>query len=77
MRSGCNLAYIRTRSSWLYVDLDMAAAMSVALVCAALQRAIVQRNPALGLTVHSDRGSQLGFKESSQHQPDKPSIVVC
>ena len=37
------------------------------LVCAALQMALVQRNPALGLIVHSDRGTQGGFNRSLQH----------
>ena len=76
----CDITYIRTRSGWLYLaavlDLHsrkivgwaMSPAMPAALVCAALQMAIVQRNPAAGLIVHSDRGTQLGFKESSQHQ---------
>ena len=73
----CDIAYIRTRSSWLYLaavlDLHsrkivgwaMAAAMPAALVCAALQMAIVQRNPAPGLIVHSDRGAQYA---SAEHQ---------
>ena len=43
----------------------MAAAMPAALVCAALQMAIVQRNPAPGLIVHSDRGTQYA---SAEHQ---------
>ena len=65
-----DITYIRTRSGWLYLaavlDLHsrkivgwaMAPAMPAALVCAALQMAIVQRNPAPGLIVHSDRGTQ-------------------
>ena len=32
--------------------------MPATLVCAALQMVIVQRNPAPGLVVHSDRGTQ-------------------
>ncbi|GAB3483643.1 transposase [Polaromonas eurypsychrophila] len=36
----------------------MAPGMQAALVCRALQQAIVQRQPAAGLIVHSDRGSQ-------------------
>ena len=39
-----------------------------ALACAVLQMVIVQKNPAVGLIVHSDRGMQLRFKELSQHQ---------
>ena len=73
----CDITYIRTRSGWLYLaavlDLHsrkivgwaMATAMPAALVCTALQMAIVQRNPALGLIVHSDRGTQYA---SAQHQ---------
>ena len=73
----CDITYIRTRSSWLYLaavlDLHsrkivgwaMATAMPAALVCAALQMAIAQRNPAPGLIVHSDRGTQYA---SAEHQ---------
>ena len=39
--------------------------MPAALVCAALQMAIVQRNPDAGLIVHSDRGTQYA---SAEHQ---------
>ena len=65
-----DITYIRTRSGWLYlaVALDlfarkvvgwaMAPDMQAGLVCRALQLAIVQRQPAAGLIVHSDRGSQ-------------------
>ena len=65
-----DITYIRTRSGWLYLaavlDLHsrkivgwaMAPAMPASLVCAALQMAIVQRHPAPGLIVHSDRGTQ-------------------
>ena len=71
------LSYIRTRSGWLYlaVVLDlvarkvvgwaMAPDMPATLVCQALQLAIVQRRPAPGLIVHSDRGSQYA---SALHQ---------
>ena len=71
--------YIRTRIGWLYlaVVLDlyarkvvgwaMAPTMHAELVCAALQLAIAQRQPAPGLIVHSDRGSQGEFKQSTQH----------
>ena len=65
-----DITYIRTRSGWLYlaVVLDlfsrkvvgwaMAPDMQAQLVCRALQLAIMQRQPAPGLIVHSDRGSQ-------------------
>ena len=83
----CDITYIRTRSGWLYLaavlDLHarkivgwaMAPEMPATLVCAALQMAIAQRNPCAGLIVHSDRGTQLGFKESSQHQLIELRIV--
>ena len=73
----CDITYICTKSGWLYLaavlDLHarkivgwaMAAAMPAALVCAALQIATVQRNPAPGLIVHTDRGTQYA---SSEHQ---------
>ena len=72
-----DITYIRTRSGWLYlaVVLDlyarkvvgwaMAPSMHAELVCAALQLAIAQRQPAPGLVVHSDRGSQYA---SALHQ---------
>ena len=73
----CDITYIRTCSGWLYLaavlDLHsrkivgwaMAPEMPATLVCTALQMAIVQRNPAGGLVVHSDRGAQYA---SAQHQ---------
>ena len=79
----CDLTYIRTRSGWLYLaavlDLHsrkivgwaMAPEMPAALVCAALQMAVAQRNPAKGLLVHSDRGTQGGFNRSSQHRVEQ------
>lgn len=73
----CDITYLRTRSGWLYLaavlDLHsrkivgwaMAPEMPATLVCTALQMAITQRNPAAGLVVHSDRGTQYA---SAQHQ---------
>ena len=73
----CDITYIRTRSGWLYlaavldlysrkmVGWAMSPAMPAQLVCAALQMAIVQRNPAPGLIIHSDRGTQYA---SAEHQ---------
>jgi putative transposase len=72
-----DITYIRTSSGWLYlaVVLDlyarkvvgwaMAPDMQAALVCQALQLAIVQRQPPPGLIVHTDRGSQYA---SAVHQ---------
>ena len=65
----CDLTYIRTRSGWLYlaavldlhsrkiVGWTMAPEMPAAMVRAALQMALAQRNPWAGLIVHSDRGT--------------------
>jgi putative transposase len=65
-----DITYIRTRSGWLYlatvldlfsrkiVGWAMAPNMPAELVCTALRMAIQQRQPARGLIVHSDRGSQ-------------------
>ena len=73
----CDITYVRTRSGWLYLaavlDLHsrkivgwaMAPEMPATLVCAALQMAIAQRNPARALLVHSDRGTQYA---SGAHQ---------
>ena len=72
-----DITYLRTRSGWLYLSavLDlhsrkivgwaMASQMPATLVCAALQMAIMQRSPAAGLVMHSDRGTQYA---SAQHQ---------
>jgi len=65
-----DITYIRTRSGWLYlaavmdlysrkiVGWAMAPDMPAELVCSALQMAVTQRHPPVGLIVHSDRGSQ-------------------
>ena len=65
-----DITYIRTRAGWLYlatvldlysrkvVGWAMASSMPAELVCAALRMDIEQRQPAPGLIVHSDRGSQ-------------------
>lgn len=70
-----DMTYIRTVQGWLYlaVVLDlysrkvvgwaMAPAMPAALPVQALRMAIQQRNPAPGLVVHSDRGSQYASLE--------------
>ena len=70
-----NITYIRTQTGWLYLaavmDLHsrkiigwaMSSTMPAALACQALQMAIGQRQPAAGLIVHSDRGSQYASHE--------------
>jgi putative transposase len=70
-----DITYIRTGAGWLYlaivIDLfsrkvvgwAMAPSMPASLVCEALRMAIQQRRPAVGLVVHSDRGSQYASAE--------------
>ena len=70
----CLLLYSALDEGWLYlaIVLDlfarkvvgwaMAPSMPAELVCAALNMAIQQRQPAPGLIVHSDRGSQYASK---------------
>ena len=65
-----DITYIRTARGWLYlaavmdlysrkvVGWAMAPTMPAELVCEALKMAIDLRQPAAGLIVHSDRGSQ-------------------
>jgi len=42
--------------------------MDARVAVAALKAAIRSRTPSIGCIHHSDRGSQLGFNRSSQHQ---------
>lgn len=72
-----DITYVRTGAGWLYlavvIDLfsrkvvgwAMAPSMPAELVCDALHMAVQQRQPAAGLIVHSDRGSQYA---SAQYQ---------
>ncbi len=74
---GADISCIWTREGWLYlavvIDLfsrkvvgwAMAPSMPAKLVCDALHMAVQQRQPAAGLIVHSDRGSQYA---SAQYQ---------
>ena len=74
-----DITYIATGEGWLYlaVILDlftrkvvgwaMRDHMRAELTIAALTMAIQRRRPGVGLVHHSDRGSQGGFKRSSQH----------
>ncbi len=48
----------------------MSETMPQELTLAALHMAITNRQPGPGLLHHSDRGSQLGFKWSSQHHDE-------
>jgi putative transposase len=77
-----DISYILTREGWLYlaVVLDLYSRQVVGwamdermpqqLTLVALDMALKRRRPLPGLMHHSDRGSQGGFKRSSQH-PDK------
>jgi putative transposase len=74
-----DISYVWTGEGWLYlaVVLDLFARRVVGwavsdrlhkeLALAALRRALVVRRPSAGLIHHSDRGTQPGFKWSSQH----------
>ena len=76
---GADISYVWTREGWLYlaVVIDLFARRVVGwavgdrlhrnLALAALRKAQLTRRPAAGLIHHSDRGSQGGFKRSSQH----------
>jgi len=70
-----DITYIRTAQGWLYlavvldlhsrkvVGWSMAPTMPVGLVISALTMALQQRQPAPGLVLHSDRGSQYASDE--------------
>jgi putative transposase len=70
-----DLTYIATGEGWLYVaavldlfsrrivGLAMSERMTVDLVLQALNQAVTHRNPAKGLTHHSDKGSQYTSKD--------------
>ncbi len=74
-----DLTYVWTTEGWLYlaVVLDlysrlvigwaMGSRLTVELAEQALTMALANRKPLAGLLHHSDRGSQGGFKWSSQH----------
>lgn len=72
-----DITYVSTRQGWLYVaivldlysrkvvGLAMGNMLTKGLVCDALHQAILQRRPASGLLLHSDRGTQYS---SSQYR---------
>jgi putative transposase len=74
-----DISYVWTREGWLYLatvmDLFTRRVVGWAvsdrlhkeLALTALRRALAVRRPAAGLIHHSDRGSQVGFKRSSQY----------
>ena len=73
-----DMTYVQTRSGWLYLAavLDLysrkvvgwatSSTMPAQLVCEALQMAIATRQPAPGLLVHSDQGSQYASEEHAR-----------
>jgi putative transposase len=75
---GADISYVWTKEGWLYlaVVIDLFARRVVGwatsdrlhkeLALSALRRAITMRIPPRGLIHHADRGSQGGFKRSSQ-----------
>lgn len=70
-----DITYVATAEGWLYVaavldlfsrrivGLAMSERMTVDLVLNALNQAVIHRNPAEGLTHHSDKGSQYTSKD--------------
>jgi transposase InsO family protein len=74
-----DISHVPTRQGWLYlaavldgcsrkvVGWAMADHLRAELAVDALTMALERRQPAAGLICHSDRGSQPGFKGSSQH----------
>ena len=76
---GADISHVWTAEGWLYlaVVLDLFARRVVGwavsdrlhkeLALEALRKALAIRRPSGGLIHHSDRGSQGGFKRSSQH----------
>ncbi|MEV5721946.1 DDE-type integrase/transposase/recombinase, partial [Amycolatopsis mediterranei] len=75
-----DITYIHTWEGWLYlatvIDLGSRRVVGWAtadhlrtdLIADALNNAVTQRRPEPGVIFHSDRGCQLGFNRSSQHQ---------
>ena len=73
-----DITYIRTQSGWLYlaavldlyarkiVGWALASHMRASLVCSALNMAIIARQPAPGLIVHTDQGSHYASDDYCQ-----------
>ena len=83
-----DITYVPTWQGFLYVAVvldvfsrrvvgwSMAGHLRTGLILDALEMAIAQRRPDEGLIHHSDRGTQLGFKGSSQHRLIPGSVDV-
>jgi putative transposase len=82
-----DITYVDTQEGWLYVaavldlfsrrviGLAMSERMTTDLVLAALQQAIVHRQPAEGLVHHSDRGCQ--YTSSAFQTVLKEAGIIC
>jgi len=82
-----DMTYVPTKEGWLYLALvldlyarklvgwAMSETMPQELTLCALDMALGWRDPDAGLVHHSDWGSQLGFKESSQRRLIERQIV--
>ena len=83
-----DITYIATDEGWLYLTVvldlfsrqvvgwSMQPHMQSSMVTDALRMAWFRRAPDDSVIFHSDRGSQLEFQESSQHQFLKPWILI-
>ena len=83
-----DITYLPTREGWLYLAtvMDLYSRKIVGwalnerlhtpLVTAALEMAVERRWPPAGLLHHSDRGSQGGFKWSSQQQHERRVVTA-
>jgi transposase InsO family protein len=81
-----DITYVWTWEGWAYLAtvIDLASRrvvgwaiaehMRAELVCDALRMALDSRRPGPGLLFHSDRGTQPGFKGSSQHVSVRQSV---
>lgn len=82
-----DITYVSTNEGWLYVSavldlysrkivgLSMGSKIDAKLVLQSLDQAILHRNPAKGLIVHSDRGSQYTSDEYRQRVSEKCFIM--
>ena len=84
-----DITYLRTGEGWLYlagvqdafsrqiVGWSMATHMRASLVVDALKMALARRRPDPGLIHHSDQGSQLRLKRSSQQWPVDVTVLLA
>lgn len=85
-----DITYLKTGEGWLYLaavrdghsrrvlGYAFSPGLHTDLVESALRRAVLFRDPPLGLdgvVFHADRGCQLRFKGSMQHQPVQPRVA--